>query len=252
MGGSGLKAGASSRFSATRPDRGPTRGVWYIPMVMSGSFLSASRPKRSYVRPPTPVHFPDSAEMPETGVHLEVRTALYFLVRDFVGERGAVGSDQFMYWDASDPRSCLAPDLIVRMGACPGPFPTWKVWERGAPHLAVEVVSPSDASESHWAEKLERYRKSGVNEVVRFDPANAERPLRLWDCIEGDLVERELEGEHASLCDTLGVHWCVREDRTLGRVLRLSRDAQGQKLIPTEAERAAARIAELEAELGRR
>ncbi|HKO52684.1 MAG TPA: hypothetical protein VJV79_33485 [Polyangiaceae bacterium] len=28
----------------------------------------ASRPKRSYVRPPTPIHFPESEEVPKTGV----------------------------------------------------------------------------------------------------------------------------------------------------------------------------------------
>jgi len=190
--------------------------------------------------------------MPETGVHLELRTALYLLVRDFVGERGAVGSEQFVYWDPSDPRQCLAPDLIVRMAAMPGPFPSWKTWERGAPHLAVEVVRPSDSSEAEWQQKLARYRRSGINEVARFDPEDAERPLRLWDRFDGDLVERDLEGEYALLCDALGVHWCVRSDVALGRVLRLSRDAHGQTLVPSASEReqaALARVAELEAEL---
>jgi hypothetical protein len=204
------------------------------------------------VRSPTPIHFPESAEVPETGRHLEIRTALYLLVRDFVGIRGAVGSDQFVYWDPSDPRQCLAPDLIVRTGAVPGPFPTWKTWERGAPHLAVEIVSPSDESEAEWSAKLARYRRSGINEIARFDPEAAALPLRLWDRFEGDLVERDLDGEHALLCDTLGVHWCVRGDATLGRVLRLSQDALGQTLIPSALERDRARIAELEAELRRR
>jgi Uma2 family endonuclease len=218
-------------------------------MVVTHSFLaSRPRPERSYVRPPIPIHFPESAEMPETGVHLELRTALYLLVRDFVAERGAVGSEQFVYWDPSDPRQCLAPDLIVRMGAPPGPFPTWKTWERGAPHLAVEVVSPSDASEAEWGTKLARYRKAGINEVARFDPEDEIRPLRLWDRFEGDLVERKLDGENALLCDTLGLYWCVRSDATLGRALRLSRDALGQTLVPSALER----VAELEAELRRR
>jgi len=251
-------------FTALRrnwPLARPIRSVWYLAMVMTDSSL-ASRPKRSYVRPPTPIHFPESEEVPETGVHLELRTALYLLVRDFVGERGAVGSEQFVYWDPSDPRQCLAPDLIVRMGATPGPFPTWKTWERGAPHLAVEVASPFDAGEAEWNRKLVRYRRSGINELAKFDPEDAERPLRLWDRLEGDLVERDLTGEHALLCDTLGVHWCVRDDATLGRVLRVSLDALGQTLLPTGAEReraaaerartSAERIAELEAELQRR
>ncbi|HEY3254105.1 MAG TPA: Uma2 family endonuclease, partial [Polyangiaceae bacterium] len=142
--------------------------------IVTDSLLAARpRPSRSYVRAPAPLHFPESAEMPETGVHLEVRTALYLLVRDFVGDRGAVGSEQFVYWDPSDPRQCLAPDLIVRMGATPGPFPTWKTWERGAPHLAVEVASPFDAGDAEWQRKLLRYRKSGINEIARFDPEDA-------------------------------------------------------------------------------
>jgi len=251
------REGERDPFPSNRAQARSTRGVWYIPLVMADSFLaSRPRPERRYVRTPTPIHFPESAEMPETGVHLEVRTALYLLVRDFVGERGAVGSEQFVYWDAADPCQCLAPDLIVRMGAQPGPFPTWKTWERGAPHLAVEVASPFDAGEAEWQRKLARYRKSGINEIARFDPEGAARPLRLWDRLEGDLVERDLDGEHALLCDALGVHWCVLRDPTLGRVLRLSQDPHGQNLVPTAVEReraaAAERIAELEAELRRR
>jgi Uma2 family endonuclease len=214
-------------------------------MVMTDSSL-ASRPQRSYVRPPTPIHFPESEEAPETGVHLEVRTALYLLVRDFVGHRGAVGSLQFVYWDPSDPRQSLAPDLILRIGATPGLFPTWKTWERGAPHLAVEVASEFDAGEAEWQRDLARYRRCGINEVARFDPEDAEHPLRLWDRFEGDLVERDLTGEHALLCDTLGVHWYVQPDARLGRVLRLSLDPLGQTLVPTEAEHFAKLKAERE------
>jgi len=206
-------------------------------VVTEPPLTSNLRPKRNYVRPPTPIHFPESEEMPETGVHLELRTALYLLVRDFVGARGAVGSEQFVYWDPSDPRQCLAPDLIVRMGAPPGPFPTWKIWERGAPHLAVEVASPFDSGEAEWLRKLARYRKAGINEVARFDPDHDAQPLRLWDRLEGDLVERAPDGEHALLCDALGLFWCVQRDATLGRVLRLAHDALGKTLIPTASER---------------
>jgi len=224
-------------------------------MAVTNPFLTLRRPPRTYLRPPTPIVFPDSAEMPETGIHLEVRTALYLLVRDFVAERGAVGSEQFVYWDPSDPRQCLAPDMTVRMGATPGPFRSWKTWEQGAPHLAVEIVSDSDSSESAWSQKFARYRKSGINEIVRFAPEDDTRPLRLWDRLEGDLVERILEGEHALLCDALGVHWHVQRDATLGHLLRLSHDCRGQTLVPFVAEReraALARVAELEAELRRR
>lgn len=186
--------------------------------------------------------------MPETGIHLELRTALYLLVRDFVGDRGAVGSDQFVYWDASDPACCLAPDLIVRLGAAPGPFPSWKVWERGAPHLGVEIVSAHDRAATELASRLERYRRAGFDEVVIFDPEASETPLRVWDRVEGDLVERALEGEGALACDALGLYWCVRPDARLHSMLRLAHDARAQSLLPLPSER----IAALEAELRRR
>jgi Uma2 family endonuclease len=218
--------------------------------------------------------------VPETGVHLELRTFLFLLVRDFIGERGAVGSDQFVYWDPSAPQQCLAPDLIVRLGAPPGPFPIWKTWERGAPHLGVEVVSPSDWPEAVWRGKIDRYWKAGFNEVVRFYQDRAARPLRIWDRIDDDLVERDLRGPEALLCDTLGLFWHVKHDPTYGPMLRLAHDPEGNELVLSagesakaaelaareaelaareaelaarEAELAAlARIAELEAELGRR
>ena len=82
-----------------------------------------------------------------------------------------------------------------------------------------------------------------------------DRPLRLWDRFDGDLVERQLAGEHVLLCNTLGVHRCVQSNPTLGRVLRISSDALGQSLVPStlERERAALeRVAELEAELRHR
>lgn len=55
------------------------------------------------------------------------------------------------------------------------------MWERGAPELAVELVSDSDASESAWAAKLQRYRRLGVRELVRFDCEASESGLRVWD-----------------------------------------------------------------------
>jgi len=215
------------------------------------SFPLRGRPERQYVRPPRPLIFPTSAEMPETGVHLDLRTALYLTVRYFVGARGAVGSEQFVYWDAEDPRRCLAPDLMVRMGATPGPFPIWKTWERGAPHLAVEIISPSDAAELAWGDKLRRYQASGVAEVVRFDPVDRDSPLRLWDRVDDDLVERVLVGQGAFFCDTLDLYWCVRPHPVLGLELRLAKDAACQELLLSNEEAALKRVAELEAELAR-
>src|SRR5262245_53257992 len=124
--------------------------------------------RRRYLQAPIVREFPVEAEVPEGTRHLELRTALYFTIRHWFGERVQVGSDQFVYFDPTDPRSCCAPDLFVRLGAPHADFECWKTWERGAPHLAVEIVSPSDRNEGPWETKVARYLRLGVPELVRF------------------------------------------------------------------------------------
>ena len=58
--------------------------------------------------------------------------------------------------------------------------------------MAVEVVSDFDEPESVWQEKLEKYRRLGVRELVRFNPVSSDRLLRIWDLVNGDLLERQL------------------------------------------------------------
>jgi Uma2 family endonuclease len=226
-------------------------------MVMQRSEPAPSRRFR-YLESLRAIRFPESLEVPETQEHLLLRTILYQLLSDEFGARATVCSDQFVYLDAEDPSQVLAPDVCLRWGP-PGPLVrTWKVWERGAPELAVELVSDSDASESAWQAKLQRYRRSGVRELVRFDCAATERALRVWDRVEGALVEREVTDEVAESL-VLGCSWRVAPADELPRALRLQRGAQ---LLPTRLEakqaeqrareHAEARIAELEAALQRR
>jgi Uma2 family endonuclease len=218
----------------------------------------ANRPPRRYLRPPKPVRYPESDPLGETGFHLELRTALYLTLKQHIGPRGAVGSDQFIYYDPTNPRKCLSPDVMVHLGSPPEPFPIWKIWERGAPHLGVEFTSPSDTPPKPYRRKLERYHEAGIAEVVWFDRLHAEMPLRIWDRVEGDLVERDLSSPESRLCDTLGLYWCVVPDPILARNLRLAHDVEGSRLLPTPNEEheklagALARVAELEAELARR
>ncbi|WP_437840569.1 Uma2 family endonuclease [Sorangium sp. So ce1153] len=218
-----------------------------------------------HVRAPSPLHFPEEAVVPETKRHLEIRTLLYLVLKTFA-ERAAIGSDQFVYWSASDPSRCLAPDAFVRLGTPDTPFGSWKIWERGAPELAVEIMSEHDAAPQTWDEKLAKYHELGVLELVAFDPdaAPGER-LRVWDRIEGDLVERVVE-EERSPCTVLELHWVVVPAAGHPAALRLARTPDGADLVLTpeeaarrsaEAEKAARataerRIVELEAELRRR
>jgi Uma2 family endonuclease len=223
-------------------------GVWYPPMHSMRPKPGARPLQRAYLRQPEPVHFPTEAEVPETGVHFELRTALFSVLRLELQGKSYVGSDQFLYWDATNPKLCVSPDITVRLGAPDLPLPCLKVWEFGAPELAIEIVSRADSGAPAWDVKVSRYRAAGISEVVRFDPEDAESPLRIWDRIEGDLVERDPSDPLATFCDTLELWWQVTADARHGRNLRLSRDAAGKDLLLSPLERLALERAAKEAE----
>lgn len=164
---------------------------------------------------------------------MRARTTLFLLLEEAVAG-AAVGSDQFVYWDAAEPQKCLSPNVFVKLGSKDQNFDSWKIWERGAPDLAVEIVSDSDRSESAWEAKLTRYQASGIGEVVRFDAEQA-APLRVWDRVDGDLIERSPESSTLRECAALGLWWVVVPS-DLGALLRLARDREGQKLLPTPGE----------------
>jgi Uma2 family endonuclease len=206
---------------------------------------------RRYLRAPVPLRFPETELAPESKRHLKQRTTLFQILELAFADRAAIGCDQFVSWDPTDPTQCLAPDAFVRLGAADDLFKSWKVWERGAPEVAVEILSDSDARDRDWDEKLQRYRRLGVQELVRFDPECDPPSLRVWDAVDGDLVEREVTGR-ASRSRYLSGSWLIVADAVVGSLLRLSQDAEGTELYPTPAERAEARVRELEAELQRR
>src|SRR5262245_52156152 len=105
----------------------------------AGRARGSSAPRR-YHRPVVPVHFPEHEEVGETKLHLEVREALYQSVKLAFADRATIGSDQFLYWDPTDPARNQSPDLMLRLGEPDSMFRVWKVWERGAPQIAVEVI----------------------------------------------------------------------------------------------------------------
>lgn len=200
------------------------------------------------------VYFPEFERVPESRWHLELRTLVYQFLKHAFADRASVGCDQFLYWNRRDPRLCLAPDAFLHFGEPDRLFRTWKVWERGAPQLAIEIISETDR-DADWAAKLEKFQTIGVLELLRFDPDADEQPLRVWIRRGQELVEQDPRLQSPT---TLG-YWQVFEDATLERVLRLSRDPEGKQLYLTPFEeevlgRSAAerRIRELEAELARR
>jgi hypothetical protein len=221
--------------------------VWYFARIVSEPFAPPQHFR--YLRTPRPLDFPSDEQVPESPVHLRVRTALFLVLDEKLRGRAFVGSDQFVYWDAADPRACLAPDVFVHFG---GPFDlprTFRTWDHGAPQLAIEVLSRIDLRDRDHEGRLERYRRCGVREVVLFDPESDAGLLRIWDWIEGDLVERDLAEAEARYSRVLGAYFRVVPDARLGWMLKISDDLLGQRPWLTADQE---RIAELEAELARR
>lgn len=181
------------------------------------------------------LHFPVEACVPEHKLHLELRTLLYLVLGTLRGEH-TIGSDQFVYWDPTDPSRCLAPDAFVRVGVPDTIFGSWKTWERGVPEVAVEIVSDSDGSSTTWETKLLRYKELGVHELVRFDPEEEpSQQLRLWDRVGGALVERT-DAKESNRCRCLSLYWVVVPTQSFPAALRLARDAEGRDLVLTPEE----------------
>lgn len=191
------------------------------------------------------VYFPVEEQVPETKWHLELRTIVYQFLKLAFADRATVGCDQFVYWNRRDPRFCLAPDAFLYFGAPDRLFKSWKVWERGTPQLAVEIISDSDDRDADWETKLDKYERLGVLELVRFDPEDFTLPLRLWFRSENELVEQLPDVQSRT---TQG-YWRVVADRTLGQILRLSRDPGGEQLYLTPVEEEA--VARAAAEQGK-
>ena len=224
-----------------------------------------------HVRPVEPLRFPeqepDEERMGQGRRHLHLCRALYDMIRAACVPEHTVGADQFVYFDASNPRRCLAPDAFVTLGVRDHDFDSYLVWEEGTPDVAFEVLSPSDTPE-RWTfeEKLARYRALGVRELVTFHvDAPAGQRLRVWDRLEHDLVERVVTDDRTP-CVTLGLTLLVGPVDEYPEGLRLARDLEGSDLVPTEKEgrlaeargreaeavarrKAEARVAELETEL---
>jgi len=200
-----------------------------------------------YVRPLKPLHFPVEEKVPESQRHFELRMELYQLLSFHLAERATVGSDQFLYFDASNPKACLAPDVFLKLGTRGPEIESWKTWERGTPDLAIEIASRSDAPDEPWQQKLERYHRLGVRELVLFNH-RAVRKVRIWDYVDGDLAERKLAADQPAPCVVLGLWWVTVTHERWGSSLRLAHDAAGRQLVRSQLEsEIAGRQAEAEA-----
>jgi Uma2 family endonuclease len=204
-----------------------------------------------YIEAGLPLVFPVEEQVPETELHLELRVLLYQLLKDYLNTSATVGSDQFIYFNAADPKQVLAPDVYVCTRPQPDLIQAWKVWERGTPEVAVEVVSSSDSRDSAWSAKLARYNALGVQELVRFNPEGTlDNCLQIWDRVEGRLLQRQSPIGVVQPSLVLGLYWVLAPAEQHSLALRIATSEAIESLVPTRIERAAleAQARQLEAQ----
>jgi len=127
-------------------------------------------PSVRHVRPVRPLEFPSyrpEFDLGETLPHGRMCEILYQVLTRLLGEAHTVGTDNFVYYDAKNPKKCLAPDAFLKLSIPQKMFDSWRTWEKGAPELCVEIVSPSDQREYlPLATKMQRYHALGTSELV--------------------------------------------------------------------------------------
>ena len=160
------------------------------------------------------------------------RALLVKSIEQHLGSSALVRANQALYWDPTDPKGYLVPDVALRRNTPSDRSLVWNTWARGAPHVAVELVSNEDQPELPLEEQLRRYQRAGVAEVVRFDRDDPNTPIRLWDFLDGDLVERDPVSLDARFCDALELYWCVQNHPELGAVLGLAQSESGEPVEP--------------------
>ncbi|MBK6518835.1 MAG: Uma2 family endonuclease [Polyangiaceae bacterium] len=189
-------------------------------------------------------------------------------------------------WDEARPRVGVDPDLCVLEPRTPegDELTSLCTWRAGhaPPRLAVEVVS-GGAPRKDYVSAPDKYAASGTEELWVFDPALVGPPaqggpfrLQIWRRTDEDNFVRVYAGEGPARSGVLDAYALVVDE---GRRLRVSSDPSGAQLWLTgeereraekereraekereraekereraDKERALARLAELEAALGK-
>jgi Uma2 family endonuclease len=198
--------------------------------------------------------YPADDNMGEELLHREIVELFRALLQYFFSCRNIVarvGANTFIYWVQFHPEITIDPDLYVMHGIAPDASPdNWKLWENGVvPSFVLEVVSKE--TKKDYTTVHEKYDAMGVPEVIIFDPkAGRPRSKRVrWQIYrriaKRGLVKVEVTNGDRVFSKQLGC-WLRMVGEGNAMRVRIATGDQGDDLIPTEAEAAAAR-AEAEA-----
>jgi Uma2 family endonuclease len=209
--------------------------------------------------------------MPESLLHDEVVELLKAILAHWASRREdtLVARGFAIRWDEEQPRIGLDPDVCVFSPAPPRSaedhdLRSVRTWMPGhsPPILAIEVVSDTNPHKDYVIAP-DKYASSGTRELWVFDPKlvgpnshGGPFRLQIWQRDEQGRFARSYEGDGPGYSELLRAHVVTVEE---GRKLRIADDRDGVQLWMTSAEservakeEALARVAELEAALGKK
>ncbi len=126
-----------------------------------------------------------------------------------------VATDLLWYPVEGDPKTRIAPDVLLVFGRPDGYRGSYKQWlEEGIPPKVVfDIFSPSNTY-AEMKKKRAFYEKYGVEEFIILDPE--QNHIVAYVKKEDKLVEDNFDGERWT-SPTLGVHFSVEEDGLTAR-----------------------------------
>ncbi|MEB3174026.1 MAG: Uma2 family endonuclease, partial [Cyanobacteriota bacterium] len=122
---------------------------------------------------PLEIDYPSSDGEPlaETQQHVLAILTTLALLRIYLQDRPAVVfADQFLYYVEGEPKSRVAPDVMVVFDIPKRLYPHYKLWEGGQiPAVIIEVTSRG-TKDVDLGFKKALYQELGVLEYWLFDP----------------------------------------------------------------------------------
>jgi Uma2 family endonuclease len=125
---------------------------------------------------PTQDDLPDGDGVPmETERHKKQMDLLVDSLEPWLGERGYVGGNMFVYFSPKQLKNeeFKGPDVFVTLGLGNQERKSWVVWEEGkSPDVVIELLSESTAKKDKTSKKDVYQNQLKVAEYFWFDPFN--------------------------------------------------------------------------------
>ena len=195
------------------------------------------------------IFYPESDGKPivETDFHVGTILHLYAALKAFFSRQNdvVVIADMMFYFEESNPRKVIAPDVMVVRGVDNYSRRTFKLWEEKVPDVVFEI-----SSRGTWKEDLQKkyllYQSLGVKEYYVFDPEYdylKDQPLIAYH-LTGTSFEEMKVKRGRIFSPALGL-----EIVDTGTTLRLF-NPETKRFLPT-MEELASEVNELKAELAK-